>query len=149
FSTYHQIYLGIYPNAGPTCLTRVGENHVPAHRTSSRQLFPHDCLKIILFQISVPSISEKGNSHWAIVKLSDENALAGLVMVSSSAFMVIPILLSKLKNCCESPSGKSGATPIQSRFATQSGFETRIWNKFLLKQWCENSCRELDQWAGT
>ncbi|GBN56443.1 hypothetical protein AVEN_194288-1 [Araneus ventricosus] len=28
-----------------------------------------------LFQISVPSISERGNNHWAIVKSSDANAL--------------------------------------------------------------------------
>ncbi|GBL93239.1 hypothetical protein AVEN_42679-2 [Araneus ventricosus] len=39
--------------------------------------------------------------------------------------------------------------PIQPTFGTQSGFQTLIWNKVLFKQWCENSCRELDQWAGT
>ncbi|GBO20146.1 hypothetical protein AVEN_35899-1 [Araneus ventricosus] len=29
FSTLNQIYLGIYFNPGPTCLTRLDRNHVP------------------------------------------------------------------------------------------------------------------------
>ncbi|GBM49191.1 hypothetical protein AVEN_103804-1 [Araneus ventricosus] len=51
--------------------------------------------------------------------LSDPNALECRVMVSSS-YMAILILLAKLKNCCESSSGKSGATHLQTRFGTQS-----------------------------
>ncbi|GBM67670.1 hypothetical protein AVEN_182795-1 [Araneus ventricosus] len=43
--------------------------------TASR-LFSHHCLKRMLFEISVPSVSEKGDNHWAIVKLSDANSLA-------------------------------------------------------------------------
>ncbi|GBN65623.1 hypothetical protein AVEN_55734-1 [Araneus ventricosus] len=47
-------------------------------------------------------------------------------------------LLTKLKNCCESSSGKSGkvqvGSPIQPRFGTQSGFQTLIWDKVLFKQ---------------
>ncbi|GBL85738.1 hypothetical protein AVEN_107222-1 [Araneus ventricosus] len=39
----------------------------------------------------------------------------------SSSCMSMPILLAKLKNCCKSSSGKSGAT--------QSGFQTHIWKK--------------------
>ncbi|GBO30841.1 hypothetical protein AVEN_139936-1 [Araneus ventricosus] len=31
FPHNHQIYLGIYLKAGPTCLNRLGRNHVPAH----------------------------------------------------------------------------------------------------------------------
>ncbi|GBO23818.1 hypothetical protein AVEN_79144-1, partial [Araneus ventricosus] len=84
---------------------------------------PLSSLKRTLFPISVPSISEKGNSHWAIVKPSDTNALACSVMVSSSC-MAIPKLLAKLKNCCESSSGKSEATPhTQARFGTQYVFK--------------------------
>ncbi|GBL96639.1 hypothetical protein AVEN_207802-1 [Araneus ventricosus] len=44
-------------------------------------------------------------------------------MVPSSC-LTVPVLLAKLKNCSESSSGKSGATPLQPRFATQSGFQT-------------------------
>ncbi|GBM12127.1 hypothetical protein AVEN_39467-1 [Araneus ventricosus] len=54
-------------------------------------------------------LREKGNSHWAIVRKSDANALACLVMVPSPC-MTIPRLLAKLKNCCKSSCGKSGAT---------------------------------------
>ncbi|GBO37129.1 hypothetical protein AVEN_216341-1 [Araneus ventricosus] len=54
-------------------------------------------------------------------------------MVSFSC-MTIPILLEKLQNCCKSSSGMSGAilSPIQSRFGTQTVFQTLIWNTFLL-----------------
>ncbi|GBO38341.1 hypothetical protein AVEN_158615-1 [Araneus ventricosus] len=72
----------------------------------------------IFFQISVPPISEKGNSHWVIMKLSDANSLACGVMVSSS-YMTIPILLAKLKNSCESSSGKSGAIPLQPNLGSK------------------------------
>ncbi|GBM94144.1 hypothetical protein AVEN_149548-1 [Araneus ventricosus] len=40
--------------------------------------------------------NQKGNNHWAIVKLSDANALPCGVMVSSSC-TTIPILLAKLR----------------------------------------------------
>ena len=52
FSHNCQIYLGIYPNAGPTCLTHLGGNHVPARLASSRQLFSHNSLKRTLFHSS-------------------------------------------------------------------------------------------------
>ncbi|GBM56250.1 hypothetical protein AVEN_101532-1 [Araneus ventricosus] len=83
-------------------------NHVLTSWASSRQLFSHHSLKRTLFQIIVPSILGKGNSHWAIVKPSDSKALASLVMTSSSC-MAISILLAKLKNWWNISSGKSGA----------------------------------------
>ncbi|GBM00674.1 hypothetical protein AVEN_118022-1 [Araneus ventricosus] len=116
---------------GPTCLTWVDRNDVPTHRASSRQLFSHHCLKRTLFQIGVPSIFEKENI--ARPKPFDANALARWVMVSSS-FMTILILLTKLKNCFKSSSGKSQAIPHMPRFDTQSGFQTLIWNKVLFKK---------------
>ncbi|GBN64387.1 hypothetical protein AVEN_129915-1 [Araneus ventricosus] len=64
FRHNHQIYLDVYLNSGPTCLTRFGRNHVPARCASSGQLFSHHCLKRTLFQITVPSISEKRN--WSL-----------------------------------------------------------------------------------
>ncbi|GBN31661.1 hypothetical protein AVEN_97393-1 [Araneus ventricosus] len=48
-----QLISGIYLNAGPTCLARLGRNQVPAHLASSRQLFSQHSLKRTLFQISV------------------------------------------------------------------------------------------------
>ncbi|GBM20687.1 hypothetical protein AVEN_105931-1 [Araneus ventricosus] len=62
--------------------------------------------------------------------------------------VILPVLLAKLKNCCESSSGKSEATPMQPRFGTQCGFQTLIWNKVLFRHRCKNSCRELAQWTG-
>ncbi|GBM92890.1 hypothetical protein AVEN_205219-1 [Araneus ventricosus] len=48
-----KVYRGIYLNAGPTCLSRLDRNHVPAHRASSRKLFSYHSLKGTLFQTSV------------------------------------------------------------------------------------------------
>ncbi|GBM39441.1 hypothetical protein AVEN_126321-1 [Araneus ventricosus] len=56
-------YGGIYLNAGPTCLTRLGRNHVLSIETVLG-----NCL-------SVRSILEKGNNQWAIMNLADANAL--------------------------------------------------------------------------
>lgn len=65
FPHIHQIFLGIYLKKGPTCLTRLGRDHVPAQWANSRQLFLSHSLRKTLFQISVfYSISETGNSHW-------------------------------------------------------------------------------------
>ncbi|GBM07965.1 hypothetical protein AVEN_46782-1 [Araneus ventricosus] len=50
------------------------QNKGLVHGASSRILFSHQSLKRTLFEICVPSILEKGNNHWTIVKLSDANA---------------------------------------------------------------------------
>ncbi|GBM69172.1 hypothetical protein AVEN_91755-1 [Araneus ventricosus] len=68
--------------------------------------------------------------------------------MASSSCIAIPILLSKLKNCCESSSGKSEVNPLQLRFGAQSGFQTLIWNTVLFRDSCENSCRALAQGTG-
>ncbi|GBM30865.1 hypothetical protein AVEN_261956-1 [Araneus ventricosus] len=44
-------------------------------------MFSHHGLKSTSFQISVPSISKKGNSHWAIVKPSDGLSIDGVILL--------------------------------------------------------------------
>lgn len=89
------------------------------------------------------------------VKPSNSNDFSNLVMVSYSC-MTMPgtILLIKLKNYCKCSIGKSGASPIQSRFGIPWLFPfpaetevTLIYNKVLFGQWCENGCPGLAQWA--
>ncbi|GBN24888.1 hypothetical protein AVEN_227197-1 [Araneus ventricosus] len=62
-------------------------------------------------------------------------------MVSSSC-MAIPILLAKLKDCCESSSGKSGATSLQQDLAPNLGSKhlsgTRFSSESDLKAAAEN-----------
>ncbi|GBM83027.1 hypothetical protein AVEN_183417-1 [Araneus ventricosus] len=41
--------------------------------------------------------------------------------MASASCMTIPILLAKFKNCCESSSGKSGATPYNPDSAPNLG----------------------------
>lgn len=64
FAQNNQIYLGIYLSAGPTCLYWLCRFHVPTHWANPWQLSGHYYWKTTFFQISVLSISEKGNRHW-------------------------------------------------------------------------------------
>ncbi|GBO09769.1 hypothetical protein AVEN_49629-1 [Araneus ventricosus] len=93
------------------------------------------------FQISDPSISEKGKSHWEIVKQSNANALACSEMVSSSC-MKISILHGKLKNWCKSSNGKSEATPYSPDLAPNLGSKhlsgTRFSSNINVKTGAEN-----------
>ncbi|GBN40666.1 hypothetical protein AVEN_73347-1 [Araneus ventricosus] len=107
--------------------------------------FAHHHLKRTLFQISVPTISEK-NSRWLhewlhdgpILKLGHREAIRrkrpgmlsdAVIFLHGNTHTSL-----KLKNCCKSSSEKSGVTPKQHSFGTQTGLQTLIWNKVLFKQ---------------
>ncbi|GBO23371.1 hypothetical protein AVEN_19492-1, partial [Araneus ventricosus] len=106
------------------------------------------CLNRTLFQISVPSISEKGNSHWA--KSHEAIRRKRLGMLSDGVILLngSTILLAKLKNCCESSSGKSGVTPYIPDSAPNLGCKhlsgTRFPSESDVKRVAENWLKTQD-----
>ncbi|GBM90054.1 hypothetical protein AVEN_28384-1 [Araneus ventricosus] len=124
-----------------TCLTRFGRNHVPAHCLVEITSLPIEQFSVAVFTSLFQEnlVPDKCSVYFRKRPLGHREAIRRKrpVMLSDGVILLhynTPRLLAKLKNCCKSSSGKSGVTPIQTRFGTQSGFQTLIWNKVLFKQ---------------
>ncbi|GBN49698.1 hypothetical protein AVEN_266075-1 [Araneus ventricosus] len=62
--------------------------------------------------------------------------------------MAIPMKLAKLKNCCESSGGKTGATPFSRDSVPNLGSKHLSGARFPSESDVNSSCRELAQWTG-